>query len=501
MTETKRVAALVLLLSLAACPAQTPRPLPTKLGPPRGGVATVAYPAQPPTLDPFAIGAWSTATRDILALTLPALWVTDPDGVAQPSLLAREPVVADPAPTTITVDLRDDATWSDGVPITVDDLIATQKLAKGSPASAWRRDPFDRVKSVTAVTAKKARIVFTQPFTRWRSLFPVVLPAHAVRTKAQRKKLAVGDVPSGGPFVLDRWRRGRDMTFVRNPEAGLRRPELDTLRIVFVPDTPGALELLKRGDVDAIAAYQGADFARRARRITGATVASDRGESWLALVLDAKAGPLVSARVRRAVASSLDRERIAAALVTDGQRLDAIPGTPEAVASPHDLKAARKLLDDVGWTGTPNRRRNGVDLFLSLAFDGDDELLAIVAVAIRQQLASAGIQIDLEPIDAEVLAADHWPSGKPALTLTILRPVSLRALVTGPSRLADKALRVEIATADRTGATAGLARRVQTQVPVIPIADPDVSVVAVGIEQVRAASASPFWNVQEWLAA
>src|SRR5439155_460628 len=127
----------------------------------RGGSVVVAYPYEPSTLNPFVPGGDSPATRDLVRPLMPALYRIGPKGARAPWLLAAEPSTADVggSPWGVRLRLRADAVWSDGAPITANDLRFTWKAVTTSPGVATR-DPYDRVKDVVVEAPDLARRSF-----------------------------------------------------------------------------------------------------------------------------------------------------------------------------------------------------------------------------------------------------------------------------------------------------------------------------------------------------
>lgn len=471
--------ALLGALLAAACtntpsePDPTAAPSPTSSVPPEpSGTVTVAIPSEPATLDPFAPGGGAPATRDLTRLMMPALWREDGSGARAPWLLAAEPEIVEA--TTIRITLRDDAVWSDGKPIVIADLEHTRAHAVANAV-----DGYDAIVSIEQETPKRALIVFTRRAPTPLTLFSAglgVLPAHV-----PVEQLARTWPVSGGPFLLSAWRPGLDITLEPNMSAPDGPPTLERLRFVFVPDATGALELLRRGEVDVLGPYLAPDWSRRVGETEGVTVSRALGQTWAALVLDRRRGPFSDQRVRRALAHSIDRGRIARGLVGDeGALLDAAP--PGGIGGYDiygDLDQARTLLTRAGWTGSP-RRRNGATLDPTVAFVGED-LTWIVVRAIQFQARQAGFDLQAVPLDTEQLWGDWLFGDEQRAALLVLRdpPGGVRA-------------RLGIG---RTGAAA--------RAEAIPLFA--VAVILAASERVGGVCASasadgPYWNAHAWIA-
>ncbi len=129
-------------------------------------------------------------------------------------------------PFTLTYHIRREARWSDGVPITARDFVFT--LARGSHEGriARLRDIHSSSSSklCRAVDAKTVRVVLRSRFAGWRALFASVLPRHALAGEELGAVWTDGiDNPKtgrpigSGPFLVERWERGKQLTLVRNP--------------------------------------------------------------------------------------------------------------------------------------------------------------------------------------------------------------------------------------------------------------------------------------------
>jgi ABC-type transport system substrate-binding protein len=377
--------ALACALGLAACPAKHPQPVrPTGASTtpttPSGGSLTVAYPSEPPTLDPFARGGDSTATTDVMRLMCAPL--------AAVATIANE-----------VIDIHPAATWSDGSHVTADDVVATWRAGRRAHLGA-----FSAVTAVRKLAATRARVTGTGA---WATAFECLIPA-AARTLARRWPV------SAGPYVMRAWRPGLDISFAANARAPGGAPKIGALRIVFVPDATGALTLLRRGSVDVAAGYRTPDWQRR---VAEAKARAFPGEvRSVQLALNTARAPLD--KVAQALVDSIDRARVRSVVVQD----------PPSGGEPANLAAARGLLERSGWRGSGVRKRGGVPLSVTLAFDGADEMSGVVARAVEYQSARAGFETHAIALDAAELWGS-WRFGRnfQAAILTAASPTYRRA--------------------------------------------------------------------------
>ena len=130
------------------------------------------------------------------------------------------------------------------MPITARDFRFTHRAVRLASASAIRRALYDKVRSVRVLDAKTFRVVLREPFADWRDLYDVVLPRHALAgedlTKVWTDRIdnpKTGAPIGSGPFLVERFERGKQLTLVRNPRYwGPHRPTSTASSSASEPD-------------------------------------------------------------------------------------------------------------------------------------------------------------------------------------------------------------------------------------------------------------------------
>ncbi len=375
----------------------------------RGGRLVVAMAGEPVTLDPFAVGGDTPATRDLAPLWLPGLYRMGPGGVRTPWLAAGPPTVTADG-RRVVVDLRPDATWSDGTAITSADVAATWRRASTAPGP-WRT-AYAALAGVETPSATRAVLVLRRPGVQWARLFVAptgVLPAAALRrlgAKAYDLKV------TGGPFTLASRAAGNESVWRRTPRPWPGSdPKLDELRVQVVPDFATAASLLEAKRVDVVLPYDAINAAVRLRGAGAKVVGDVQRRSVTTLTMRTHAGPLKDVRVRRALALALDRRAFAEGLVRDGGSAADGLRHAESADAPFarwkvDVAAARRLLGEAGWkdNGDRPRTKGNDELTLVLASPAPSDLYDTVARGMQVQLRRIGIQIDLAGADADKAA-------------------------------------------------------------------------------------------------
>ena len=244
-----------------------------------------------------------------------------PDFTWRPRLVSNVTFTRKP-PFTLTYRIHPRARWSDGVPITARDFVFTlrAKIARKAQLPEFERPLVERVRSVRAVDSKTVRVVLRSRYAGWRALFGNILPRHALAGENLGTVWSDGIVnpktgrPIGsGPFLVQRWERGREFTLVRNPRYwGAHPAYLDriVLRIQLGSDDP--VEWFRQDELDVAS-----DFFPPAvtalRKESGIRVLAEptpRFEHFAIRVGPGGHPALRNKLVRRALAYGIDRAEV-----------------------------------------------------------------------------------------------------------------------------------------------------------------------------------------------
>jgi peptide/nickel transport system substrate-binding protein len=462
----------------------------------------LGYPEEPVSLNP--IRAASAPPRDILRAVMPSFFLIGPDLRYRPYLLAEEPQVRVSGDRmTVAFRIREEARWSDGRSITVDDVEFTWQVMRDPELPVAVRDGFERVVAVEPSSEKEGVLVLSPPFARWRDLFSAgrfLLPAH-VGSRDDVADWERGPPVTAGPFRLDRWTRGRSITLIAQPSFWGPRPLLRRIEVVFVPDPTTAIHLLRDGRLDAVAPMPGVSWGRRVAAVPGTAISEAYGPDLVHLAMNTE--ELEGAAVRRQIAGAIDRDRFVDVLLRgEGRRAD-------GVLSPEQAGAV------AAWAGygEEDEGRPDVDRRLSLAFPRG-EILDLLAKYIRAELGRAGVDVELVSLDGEVFHELWLPERRFDLALWEVRsgpapwlgrwfePGSAEAV----TALSDGELARLLARADGGEAEdAAALRRAQVRLarlaPVLPMFQPQVTVGwRVGVAGLRANPTvdGVLWNAWEW---
>ncbi len=285
----------------------------------------------------------------------------------RPSLVSSATFTTRP-PYTLTYRIRPEARWSDGTPVTARDFAFTHEAIlryDNGPLKTLHSE----VRNIRAVDPKTVRVTLRSRISEWRGLFRGIYPAHALegqdlrevwRDRIDNPKTAR---PIGsGPFLVERWDRGRQIVLVRNPRYwGPHRAYVDRLVLRFgvqADDLPG---LLRGGQVHVAYNFP-QSLVGEIRRNADLELVSGSSTAWERI--DFRLGPggnplLRKKLVRRAIAYGIDRAAIVSRLSAEsGLRFVPLQSTMLLTQSPNyrpvweDFRSrpaeSRRLLEQAG---------------------------------------------------------------------------------------------------------------------------------------------------------
>ncbi|KWX57600.1 ABC transporter family substrate-binding protein [Mycobacterium sp. NAZ190054] len=364
--------------------------------------------------------------------TLPRAFVIKPDGemtVNSDYFTSVELTSTDPQVVTYTINPK--AVWTNGRPVTWEDIAAQINATSGKDERFLFASPngSERVASVTkGVDDRQAVVTFAKHFADWRGMFAgngMLYPKEMTQDpEAFNKGFLTGPGPSAGPFMVTAVDRGAQrITLGRNPEWWGTPPLLDSMTYTVLDDA-AMLPALENNALDSVGLAT-LDDLERARRADGVTIRRAPAPNWYHLTFNgAEGAPLSDPALRAAITKGIDRQAISAV----SQR--GLTDEPKALNNHiylagqegyqdnsigFDPEAAKRELDELGWTLSDSgagqfREKDGRRLTLRDVFYDGASTRAIAQIA-QNQLAQIGVNLELVPVAGGSLFTDYINPG------------------------------------------------------------------------------------------
>lgn len=308
---------------------------------------------------------------------------------------------------TWTFKIREDVKFSDGQPLTAQDVAFTINGIINSEASEC---DMSMVKEATAPDATTVVVSLNKPFNALLYTLAVIgiVPEHAYSD-------TYGSNPIGsGRYLLEQWDKGQQIILKANPDYYGEAPKIQRVVVVFMEED-ASLAAAQSNQVDV--AYTSATFADKqpsgydllncksvdSRGISLPMVApggskSDEGGTYAT-------GNAVTSdlAVRQAISYGVDRDKMINNVLNGFGTVaysvgDGMPWSSPDMKCATDVEKAKKLLDDGGWAAGADgvREKNGTRAAFDLYYAASDTVRQAIAQEFANQMKELGIAVSIK---------------------------------------------------------------------------------------------------------
>lgn len=355
---------------------------------------------EPTSLDPAHSALASNST--VIANLCESLQTQTTSGTVEPGLATSVERTDD---QTYVITLRSGVTFWDGQPVTVDDVVYSANRildpALASPWAAWA----GAGATIAATGADEVTVTLAQPDPLVQNIFAT--PAFAVVQKAYAEEAgadfgtASGGVMCTGPYKLDTWSSGADLTVVKNDAWWNTEAELLVKEVTFsfTGDASAVIAGLRSGSLDGSFSVPVSGFESLGTQ-GNLLFNHSLGTNWISLVnLE---GGLADVKTRQALRALIDYEGISQTVflgAADPLRAVVPPAAwgyaedvyraawDELPAAEQDLTEAKKLLEESSYDGTE------IVLAYPTGIEEQEKMATVIADGAKQ----IGLNISLKP--------------------------------------------------------------------------------------------------------
>ena len=404
------------------------------------GHVNVLYWQAPSNMNPYLSGG--TKEIEVSSIVIEPLAGFDEKGNIFPRLAADIPTVDNGGVskdlTTITWKLKDGVKWSDGSPVTSDDVVFTWQYCTAPDGGCAQASKYEGVKSVEAVDPATIKVTFDapkpNPYTAFvGSTAPIIQKAQfekclgaAAPTCTDANNMPIGT----GPFKVTSFKTNDTVELEANPNyRDAAKPAFATMTVKGGGDAEAAARaVLETGEVDyawntAVEPDLQASMAAggKGKFVNGFGTLVERIEINLTdPSADLPEGerstvkhphPILSdMNVRKALSMAIDRQAVVdVGYGSSGRPTCNIVPAPETYASSNtdclkqDMDGAKKLLDDAGWkVGADGIREKDGKKLRILYQTTNSQVRASVQALVKSWWTELGVDVELKAVDASV---------------------------------------------------------------------------------------------------
>ena len=393
-------------------------------GPRRGGTVVTGWTSEPGGVNELIVPS-SQPTNEMLFRVFLHLVEEQADFDQHPPTFAPQLARSYDWSTdhkVLTFHLRDDIVWSDGVPVTADDVRWSWQ-AQIHPDVVWdNADSKQWITDVEVVDPHTVRFHFSRVY--FKQLLDanegLILPKHAWEKLPFSEWRKSADwfkqhLVVDGPFTIASWQPGQQIVLQRNEryyEKGL--PRLDRVVMRFIPNQSAGLNQLLNGELDFVPQIAPGDVPR-AKAAPQLQLIALWFNIYVAVGWNNENPLFRDPEVRRALTLGIDRQTIVDTLlgpygrVADSPIVQMVWAHDDSIKPwPYDPAEARRILAAKGWKDTNGDGildKGGKPFSFELITNAGNQLRTDATVMIQDQLKKIGVQATPRQVEFNTLAS------------------------------------------------------------------------------------------------
>jgi peptide/nickel transport system substrate-binding protein len=401
---------------------------------PKGGTLIIGAEQEPDCADWYGTcGGSSWGYWMMQVNTMPRAFdvVKDSSGqyVFQPNIMLKgEPKLETSPKQKVTYEIADNAVWNDNVPITSTDFKYTfDQVANGK--DIYDRTGYDQIESVDDSNPKVAVVTFKAPYPDYKQLFAGgfgLAPSHILQGKDRDTEMKDGYKFSAGPFIIDSWEKGNQITLVPNPNYFGPKAHLDKVIFKIQADTSAEFQAFKANEVSAIypqPQLDAVDAINAGLPNVQKEISVETGNFESLWINNAKA-PFDDKAVRQAFGFSIDRDAMVKRLfgglgvdkalnVVNAKIVKKFSDENAFADYKLDLKKADSLLTGAGWAKGADGiyAKAGQRLAFKIRSTSGNKRRELTEQILQDQLKTAGFEMTIDNAKAGDLFGSILPQG------------------------------------------------------------------------------------------
>jgi len=301
---------------------------------------------------------------------------------------------------SVTYYLRKNVKWSDGSPLTAEDILYTYEKMK-DPATLYPYSSSLRfIRDVKVLDPHTIRFTFEKVYADILTdsdIMPVPKRVY------EERGADFGTDPIGnGPYRIKEWIPGSGIILSANEEYYGERPPLDEIHIIYYRDRDEMISDFADGDLDLVLDIT-PNAAQRMEQNENVSIYSQPGNTYLYLAWNLTHPFLQEKEVRRALSMAIDKRRILDDIYLGMGVLSSGPLTPSSwgysegvVLIDYDVAQASRILEGQGFKDYNRNRiidKNQRDFTLRILTNSENPDRVAILRYIAEDLQKIGVRV------------------------------------------------------------------------------------------------------------
>lgn len=378
--------------------------------------------AEPKTLSPISVDRDIYAKWITVGNIFEPLLIYDWDQIRLVPWLAQSYEVSADG-LEITFHLRDDIYFSDGAPVTSDDVIFTyETIINPEVDAADVANLYVDVERAVKINDRVVKFYMKRPYFKVLEVVAFwdigIFPKHIYEfTDARRFNERVSNPTGSGPYLFEKWDVGSEVVLRRNENYWGPKPKLKKVIYRFIPNNIASLQALRSHQVDMMIPdmEQFADLLgdENFNKEFNCVSYWNPGAPFYYIGWNQNTPFFYDRRVRLAMTHIVNRPQIVSELlkgqaetITGPFYLKGNQNDPDIKPWPYDLEKARALLDEAGWIDTDGdgvRDKNGTPFRFKFMYSSHHILYQRIVKLLKDEAAKVGIEVIPDPYEWSVV--------------------------------------------------------------------------------------------------
>lgn len=350
-------------------------------------------------------------------------------------------------------ELKANANWGDGKPVTSEDVKLSWQIGKSPNVSVGEKDLYERIEDIIIdpKNPKKFTVKLKEPRYDYNQIGTFyVVPAHLEGPVFAKTKDQVGAYEKltkyttdatnpglyNGPYVVKEIKLGSHVTLEPNAQFYGKKPAIQRIVLKLIPNTQTLEANLLSGTIDMISELgmsfdQQLAFEKRVKADPALKAKYlplyEDGMVYEHIDLNLDNPILADVKVRKALMHAIDRDKLSLALF-EGRQKKAVSMiapkdvyfTTDVTHYDYNIDAAKKLLEEAGYKkgSSGYLEKDGKKLTLSIMSTAQNKTRELVEVFIQEQLKKVGIELTINNEPARVFFGETTAKRKfPAMAM------------------------------------------------------------------------------------
>ena len=373
--------------------------------------------SEPSKLNP--ITSTDAMANDVLNFVFESFFEYDPDTLEQRPVLAESREVSADG-LEITFKLKEDIHFSDGAPVTADDVIFSfNTIRDPNVDAASLANYFINFEGINKIDERTVRFKLKEKYFKAIELASgmLILPKHVYQYKTGKQFNDIRSNPVGsGPYVFETWDVGRKIVLSRNERYWGKRPRLGKMVFNIITNDVASMQSLRVGNVDYLETATEQYFElmkdKEFQKKYDLLKYWDYRGGYLYLGWNNERPYFTDLKMRLAMTHLVNREAIRdhiqkglSTIISGPFYILGKQTDPNIKPWPYDPKTAAALLDEAGWRDTNGngvRDKDGVEFKFRLMIPSGSPIIERVCKLLKDDARQTGIDISLEPFESSV---------------------------------------------------------------------------------------------------